>query len=279
MGEQPIWVTVIVNRLLGKPAAALLAALHIQPANPDYPIPNSVSMEILVFVLAVIFFLWLKRRISAERPGATQQCMELVLSNPMGVGIRDLIKDNIPHGGEQYLPLIGSIGIFILFCNLINIIPTLDAPTATVTVPLGCAVIVFIYYNMAGIAKNGLLGHGKHFLGPSLPMPIVPKLTLQVILMLPIELFSNAFRLLSLTVRLWVNMLVSEMLYVVFLGMLMGIYVALGKLGAAGQAAAIFPLTIPLVFILLHIFVAILQAFVFTILPIIYVAGAVEEAH
>jgi len=275
--EQPIWVAVVLNRLLGKPAAALLAALHIQPSNPDYPIPNSVSMEILVFIVAVIFFLWLKARISVDRPGATQQVMEIILTNPMGVGIRDLIKDNIPHGGDEYLPLIGTIGIFILFCNLINVIPTLDAPTATVTVPLGCAVIVFVYYNLMGIAKKGIGGHGKHFLGPDLPMPAVAKIPLQVVLMLPIEIFSNTFRMLSLTVRLWVNMLVSEMLYVIFLGMMLSIYVALAKFGAAGQAAAIFPLMIPLVFIVLHIAVAILQAFVFTILPIIYVAGAVEE--
>ena len=266
--EHVIWVAAIVNKLLGKPAAALLAALHVQPANPEYPISNSVSMEILVFVVAAIFFLWLKARISVDRPGATQQVMETLITNPMGVGIRDLIHDNIHHGGEQYLPLIGSIGIFILFCNLINVMPTLEAPTATVTVPLGCAVIVFVYYNLVGIAKQGVGGHGKHFLGP---IPVMAPL------MLPIEIFSHSFRLLSLTVRLWVNMLVSEMLYVIFLGMMLSIYIALAKLSAAGQAAAIFPLLIPLVFIMLHIAVAILQAFVFTILPIIYVAGAVEE--
>jgi F-type H+-transporting ATPase subunit a len=266
--EHVIWVTVIVNRLVGKPAAALLHALHIQPANPDYPIPTAVCMEILVVIVAAVFFLWLKARISVDRPGATQQVMEMLLTNPMGVGIRDLIHDNIPHGGEQYLPLIGTMGIFILWCNLINLIPGLEAPTGTVTVPLGCAVIVFVYYNLMGVVKQGLGGHGKHFLGP---IPVMAPL------MLPIEIFSHSFRLLSLTVRLWVNMLVSEMLYVIFLGMMLSIYVALAKLSAAGQAAAIFPLMIPLAFIFLHIAVGILQAFVFTILPIIYVAGAVEE--
>lgn len=266
--EQPIWVAVILNRLLGKPAGALLSMLHIAPDNPDFPISNAVSMEIFVLLIAIVFFLWLKARLSVDRPGATQQVMEMVLTNPMGVGIRDLLHDNIHHGGDQYLPLIGTIGIFIAFCNLINIFPTLNAPTATVTVPLGCAVIVFVYYNFAGIAKKGIGGHGKHFLGP------IPAMSP---LMLPIELFSHSFRLLSLTVRLWVNMLVSEMLYVIFLGMMLTIYVALAKLSVLGQVAAIFPLFIPLIFILLHIAVALLQAFVFTILPIIYVAGSVEE--
>jgi len=266
--EHVIWVTVVVNRLLGRPAAALLHALAIQPTNPDYPIPTAVCMEILVFLEAALFFLWPKARISVDRPGATQQVMEMLLTNPMGVGIRDLIHDNISHGGEEYLPLIGTIGIFILWCNLINLIPGLEAPTGTVTVPLGCAVIVFVYYNLMGIVKRGWGGHAKHFLGP---IPAMAPL------MLPIEIFSQSFRLLSLTVRLWVNMLVSEMLYMIFLGMMLSVYVALAKLSAAGQAAAVFPLLIPLVFILLHIAVGILQAFVFTILPIIYVSGAVEE--
>lgn len=268
MGEEPIWVTVVMNRILGKPASALLAALHIQPANPAYPIPDSVSMEILVFILAAMFFLWLKGRISADRPGAAQQVMENLLTNKMGVGILDLINDNIHHEGQKYLPMIGTIGIFILFCNLINVIPTLEAPTATATVPLGCAAIVFVYYNAVGIFKKGALGHAKHFLGPVLPM--AP-------LMLPIELFSHFFRLLSLTVRLWVNMLVSELLYVVFLGLMLEVYLYLGKLNGVGYISAVLPFAIPLLFILLHIFVAILQAFVFTILPVIYVSEAVAE--
>lgn len=268
MGEHPIWVTVVVNHILGKPATALLAALHIQPSDPAYPIPTSVSMEILVFIVAAIFFLWLKGRISVDHPGGTQQVMEGILTNKLGVGIRDLINDNIHHGGEKYLPLIGSIGIFILLCNVINLIPTLEAPTATATVPLGCAIIVFVYYNAAGVFKKGALGHAKHFLGPVAPM--AP-------LMLPIELFSHSFRLLSLTVRLWVNMLVSELLYGVFLGLMLEVYLYLGKLNGAGYVAAVLPLAIPLVFIVLHIFVAILQAFVFTILPVIYVSEAVAE--
>ena len=268
--EHPIWVTVIVNRLLGKLATALLTALHIQPSNPEYPIPNHIAMEIFVFVCAAIFFLWLRRRISVDRPGGVQQCMEMLLTNPMGVGVRDLLDDNIGHGGEKYMTMVGSIGIFVLFCNLISIIPTLESPTAQVSVPLGWAVVVFLYYNSTGIVKHGLLGYGKNFLGP------VPAMSP---IMLPIELVSNLARLLSLTVRLWVNMLVSETLYVLFLGLMLEMFLFIGKLNAAGYASAVIPLIGPIPFVLLHIFVAILQAFVFTILPVIYIAGAVAEEH
>ena len=267
--EQTLWITVIVNKLFGKAALALLAALHIQPASREYPIPNHVSMEFLVFVLSIVFFLWLKARISAERPGGTQQVMEMLLTNPMGVGIRDLIDQNIHHG-EQYVPLIGSIGIFILICNLINLVPTLGSPTASVSVPLACATIVFVYYNYCGIVKHGPFGYAKHFLGP---VPAIGPI------MLPIEIFSHSFRLLSLTVRLWVNMMVSEILYVIFLGLMLEVFLALGKLNVVGYASAILPFGVPLAFMGLHIFVGILQAFVFTILPVVYVAGAVAEEH
>jgi F-type H+-transporting ATPase subunit a len=260
--EHPIWVTVLLNRLFGKAALALLTALHIQPTNPEYPIPNHIAMEVLVFVIAMLFFLWLRARISVDRPGGTQQCMEMILTNSMGVGVRDLLDDNIPHGGEKFVPMLGSIGIFV--------IPTLESPTAVVSVPFGLAIIVFVYYNWTGIRKHGPFGHAKHFLGP------VPAMSP---IMLPIEIISNAARLLSLTVRLWVNMFVSEMLYGLFLGLTLVLFIFVGKLNSLGYILGIVPLLVPVIFILLHIFVAVLQAFVFTILPVIYVSGAVAEEH
>ena len=98
-------------------------------------------------------------------------------------------------------------------------------------------------------------------------------------IMLPIEIVSNLARLLSLTVRLWVNMVVSELLYVTFLGLTLALFLFAGKLNALGYALAPVPLLVPCIFILLHIFVGFLQAFVFTLLPIIYVGGAVGEEH
>jgi F-type H+-transporting ATPase subunit a len=98
-------------------------------------------------------------------------------------------------------------------------------------------------------------------------------------LMLPIEIVSNASRLLSLTVRLWVNMLVSEILYGLFLGLTVALFIGLGKLNPLGYTSGVVPLLVPPIFILLHIFVAVLQAFVFTILPVMYVSAVVAEEH
>ena len=267
--EHILWITALVNRLFGKPALALLHALHIAPSNPEYPIPNHIAMELLVFAIAAVFFLWLKRNLSVERPGAVQQCMEAVLTNPMELGVRDLLEATSATA-KKYVAMLGSIGIFVLFCNMISLVPSLESPTAQVSVPFGLAILVFLYYNYTGVRHHGPLLYGKHFLGPNVSM--AP-------LMLPIELISNAARLLSLTVRLWVNMFVSELLYGIFLGLLLELFLFLGKLNSIGYVSVILPLSIPVLFIVLHIFVGFLQAFVFTILPVIYVSGAVSEEH
>jgi F-type H+-transporting ATPase subunit a len=271
MGEEHVLaVTRLVNWLFAKPALALFGLLHLQPANPQYPIPNFFAMEMVVFLFAIVFFLWLRARMSVESPGATQQCMEFFLSNPMGVGVKDLLDDIVGHGSEQHIPLLGAIGMFILICNLASLVPGFMSPTAEKTVPLGCAVVVFLYYNYFGFKHHGPAGYGKTVLGP------VKALSW---LIGPIETFSHFARLLSLTVRLWANMFVSELIYVSFLGLTVALFSFLSHASPVGYLAGIVPVGIPLLLIGLHIFVAVLQAFIFTILAIVYLGLAVAEEH
>lgn len=268
--EQVLGVTKLVNLVLGKPVLALLVLLHLQPANPDFPIPNAVAMEIVVVLLATLFFLWLKPRIRADHPGATQQVMEYLFTNPMGVGVKDLLDDIAGHGSEKHIPMIATIGIFIVFCNLIALIPGFMSPTAEKTVPLGCAVIVFLYYNWHGIAEHGPGGYAKTLMGP------VPAIS---IIVAPVETISHFARMLSLTVRLWANMMVSELIFVSFLGLTLGLYTYLGHLNPVGYASFFVPIVIPLALALFHVFEAILQAFIFVILSVIYLGMAVSHEH
>ena len=270
MEEQVLGVTKLVNLLFGKVALALLALLHITPSDPQYPIPNHIAMEFVVFAFSIAFFLWLRARLSVENPGGTQQVMETLLHNPMSLGVADLLENNIGHDAMRYLPVIGSIGLFVLFSNLISVVPGLASPTAEVSVPLGCAAVVFLYYHWSGLRKHGPVHYGKHFMGPNVYLSP---------LMVVVESVSHLARLLSLTVRLWVNMMVSEMLYGIFLGLTLALFLFAGKLNALGYVLAPVPLLAPVIFIILHIFVAFVQAFVFTILPVIYLAGAVSEGH
>jgi F-type H+-transporting ATPase subunit a len=274
--EQVLRVTQWVNWLLGKPALFLFHALHLQPANPEYPISNFFAMELIVFAFSIVFFLWLKGRLSVDRPGATQQCMEMFLTNPMGMGVKDLVDDIIGHGGERHIPMLGSIGMFILLCNLLALVPGFMSPTAEVTVPLGCSVVVFLYYNQIGIGKHGLGKYLKTLLGPfkffSGYLPVA-------LILLLVETVSHFARMLSLTVRLWANMMVSELIYITFLGLTMALFVFAGHWNAAGYVTGILPVGIPLGLALFHVFEAILQAFIFTILSVIYLGLAVSEEH
>jgi len=271
--EQVLGVTKVVNALLGKFALTLLALLHITPDDPKYPITNSFSMELLVVLLSMLFFLWLKGRISVDRPGATQQVMEFVITNPMGVGVKDLMDDIVGHGADRHIPIVATVGIFILFSNMISLVPGLASPTATITVPLGLAVIVFLYYNAIGIGKHGGLHYAKSLLGP------MPKLFPINIIMLIVETVSHFARLLSLSVRLWANMMVSELLYVSFLALSLAVFVFFSSKNVWGYATGIVPIAIPIILALLHVFVAFLQAFIFSILAIVYLGLASAEEH
>jgi F-type H+-transporting ATPase subunit a len=271
MAEHVNWFTVLLNKWFGGAALALLAAFHVAPNDPSLPIPNYVAMDVMVFAIGVLFFLWLKPRISVDKPGATQQVMEFVLTNDMRVGIRDILDDSIEDHPRQYIYLVGSIAIFILMANAISLIPTFDSPTGHPSVPLACAVLTFISFNWWGLRHHGPIGYAKTFAGPVWWLSW---------LLFPVEIISSTARLLSLTVRLWANIFASELIYVVFLGLLMapGQHFAITH-PALSWALAIFPAIIPAAFILLHAFVAVVQAFVFTILPAVYIGMATSHDH
>ncbi len=266
-------LTVLLNKIFGKYALGLLAALHVKPNNPAAPIPEHVAMSLVVFVLGVAGTLWLKRRLSVERPGAAQQIAEYLLTNPLGFGIRDLLDENVGHHGRAFVPMVGSVSIFILMSNLLSVIPAFTSPTVEKTVPLGCAIVTFAYFNWQGLRHHGLAGYAMQFAGPV-------KTIFWLIFLGPVELISTSARLLSLTVRLWANIFASELVYVIFLGLLiMPVTHVAAKIPALGYLLGIFPATIPVLFIGLHVFVAVIQTYVFTILPSIYLGMAVSEEH
>ena len=275
MEHHPTWIGNIFNHLFGGFVGPLMEMVGIHPHDPLRPIPDHIAVEIFIFLLCIPFFLWFRRKLSADTPGGIQLAFEQLLNNDFKVGIYDLLDEIVGPGGRRHLAVVGSVGLFVLLCNAISLIPDTLSPTAVHTVPLGLALAVFVYYHFAGIRALGLVAYGKHFLGPILF--ISP-------LMVLIEIFSHSGRLLSLTVRLFANMTVSEMLYVQFLKL--GLMLTLGLLAmegifakSFGVVSIIIPLVVPVFFVVLHIFVAFVQAFVFTLLPIIYIGSAVAEEH
>src|ERR1700686_624267 len=272
MVEHVTGLTEFVNHHLGRFALALLSALHIRPENPDMPIAEHVVMGVVVLIIATLLALLLRSRLSVERPGASQQVAELLFTNPLGFGITDVLEENAGHHWERYVPMVGSVALFILIGNLFGVFPFLTAPTSAVTVPLACAIIVFLYFNWQGIRHHGPLGYVKTFTG-GLDWWLVP-------LIFPVEILSTTARLLSLTVRLWANIFASDMIYGLFLGLFAGPAVwGWEKSPVLGVILGILPALIPIAFIGLHIFVSVIQTYVFTILPAVYIGLATADEH
>jgi F-type H+-transporting ATPase subunit a len=276
MVEHVTGLTLLVNHYLGRYAIALLALLHLKPRHADRPIPEHVVMCVVVLIAGTLLALFLRSRLSVEKPGASQQVAELLLTNPFGFGIKDLLEENVHHGASKLIPFVGSISVFVLLSNLLSAIPFFAAPTAEKTVPLSCAILTFIYFNWQGIKHHGTGRYLLTFAGS-------PKKFgdwLLAILLFPVEIVSTTARILSLTVRLWANIVASDLLYTIFVGLFsMATVAAWSKSAVFGLVIAILPATIPIAFIGLHIFVAIIQAYIFTVLPSVYLGMATADEH
>jgi F-type H+-transporting ATPase subunit a len=248
--EHELGLTALFNNYLAGLGNAILGIFSLKAANPLRPWENSVVMELLVVALLMITAAILRANLSVDKPGKLQHFFELLYEffddslNQVGV-----------HHAEKYLPYVGTLFIFILSMNLIGAIPAFESPTMAPWVPAGCAVVTFLYFNIMGFRAQGLHYFG-HFAGPvRFPHPIA---NIAIILfMLPIETISIFIRPLSLTVRLYGNMFAGEQVTTVFLGLTY--------------------LVIPVIFMALHIFVALVQAYVFFLLTVIYIEGATSH--
>lgn len=239
-----LWITHLFNQSLAGPANAVLNAIGSPAKDPTHPWANWLTCEILVVLTIVVVFSLLRARLSMDKPGKLQHTMEVVYEF-----VHASAEEVVGHGSGRFVPFFGTLFIFILFMNLFALIPGIEAPTQFVPVPLGLAVITFLLYNGAGLRANGI-GYVKQFLGPFL---------LLIPLMLPIEIISHFARPLSLTVRLYANMFAGEQVYLTFL--------------------TLTKVVLPVIFIALHTFVGFLQAYIFMLLAMVYVGGAVSHEH
>jgi F-type H+-transporting ATPase subunit a len=237
-------LTRILNEHFAAPVTAFLNALHVHPASPEAPITNAFAMELLVFLVLIAYFVAVRLSLNVEKPAPVQHLAEMT---------HDFVSEQsdqiIGHGSERFVSYLTALLLFILLSNLLGLIPGLESPTANVVVPLGFALVTFVYYHYQGVRSNGF-GYVKQFLGPVWWIAW---------LMLPIEIISHFARVLSLTVRLYANMFAGDLLTIAFFSLI--------------------PIGIPLVFMGLHLGVAVVQAYVFFLLAAIYLSLAVAHDH
>lgn len=244
--EPKLFLVDLFNRVLGKPLAALLHLVGIEVRNPNHLLPDHVVMSLIVMVLLILFFGLASRKLRSV-PGRLQSLLELVVGF-----FENLINDIIGEEGKKYLPVIGTVGIFIFACNMIGLFPGFMSPTSKINTTFGCALVIFFYYHFQGMKTQGILKYLRHFVGP------IPALAP---LLIPIEVISHFSRAVSLSIRLFGNIFAEDVLILI--------------------VGAILPFLLPLPFMAVAIFTAVIQSFVFVLLSCIYIGGAVahEQEH
>jgi F-type H+-transporting ATPase subunit a len=245
--EHPLWIVEAVNAVLGPIVAAALAPFGFHLQGPEY-IPPYMVMSLLIVAAITVLCLLIRSRLSVENPGRFQ----IVIEDSV-LAMQGILDEWIGVSGRRYLPIVCSIGLFVLIGNYAGLVPGLMAPTSSINVTLGCALTVWVYYHIEGIRQNGIVRYVQHFWAP----PGTPWWIGFV--MFPIELISHTSRILSLSLRLFGNIFGEELVILV-----------LGSL---------IPFVIPVPMMMLALITGGLQAFIFVLLTIIYLQGAVAVEH
>ena len=245
--EHPLWIVDLVNAILGPPVRAVGEALGYHFTG-HHVIPNYLVMTLLIVAGLTVLSLIARSRLSVENPGKLQ----IVLEDGVGA-VRGLLEEWIGPKGPQFLPLIATLGVFILIGNYMGLIPGLMAPTSSINVTLGCALTTWVFYHYQGIRAQGILAYVKHFaMPPGSPVFIAP-------LMFVIEIISHLSRVMSLSLRLFGNIFGEELVILILF--------------------SIIPWLVPLPMMFLGLVTGGLQAFIFMLLSVIYLQGAVAVEH
>lgn len=245
---RPIWVA-FFNKFGTTPEKVFASEYSPQTAIPWYTV-----MFVIACILTVVAVRLLKGRLSDDDPKPGQLTLEAGY-----LAIKGLVVSVIGEHGFKYFPVVATFAILILVSSLMGQFPLFMSPTASVNVTFALGISSFVYYNYVGIAENGIWGHLGHLAGPRLPILLTLVITP---LIFAIELISNLIRPFTLGVRLFANMFSDEKVF----------------LEITNLAPPITHFVLPLVLTMLGVFVAFVQAFVFTLLSTIYLSE-VSHAH
>jgi F-type H+-transporting ATPase subunit a len=226
-----------------------LVPIHIGGVDASYT-NSALLMTIAVVLITALIMLGTRKR--ALVPDRWQSLAEMSYQF-----VADMVETNVGHGGREFFPFVFTLFMFILFANLLGLIPYSYTVTSQIVVTFALAAVVFI-----GVTIVGIVRHGFHFLRLFVPHGVPPIL---LILLVPIELLSYCIRPFTLSIRLFANMLAGHTMLAIFAGFA----AAIGLLG-------IFPLAITILLIALELLVAALQAYVFAILTCLYLSDAIN---
>lgn len=228
------------------PLAGAAPAFLCQFAGPMPAWYNTTfKWQLLIVLVLTMVFVVVRATLSVESPNGFQSAMEMVHEFVGGQ-----LEQIIGHGYERFQAFLTCILLFVLLNNFMGLYPSVETPTSVPKVPLGLAVLSFLYYNLHGLRVHGPIGYLKTFVGPVWWISW---------LLFPVEVISHLARMMSLTIRLYANMLASDLLTMI--------------------SFSILPFLLPVAFLGLHFLVSVIQAYVFFMLSAIYIAMAVAHEH
>jgi F-type H+-transporting ATPase subunit a len=239
-----------VNRLLvalfGEPSERWLQLMGAEPGQVFW-LPDHVLMALLVVGLVTLLVIPVSRRLSVETPSKLQQVFEMLVS-----GVHSMVEEVVGHGsGRRFMPFILSLAVFIFIGNIFGLFYFIQPPTANTSTTFALSLTTFVFFTVVGLKDNGLLKYLAHFCGPIWWLAPI---------MFPIEVISNLARILSLALRLFGNIF--------------------GEHTATGRFFLLFPFLLPWPMMGLGIFGALLQSFIFIMMTMSYLQGAVaQEEH
>jgi F-type H+-transporting ATPase subunit a len=225
--------------------------------TPENAVPWYTVMFIVACIITVALIWILKGKyLSEDEPSGGQQTLEVTV-----LAVRDMVENIIGPHGLKYFPVVGTFALLILVSNLMGLFPMFMPPTAHTSVTFALGITSFVYYNYIGVKENGLMGHLGHFAGVHYFSGAI--LFIMGPAMFVIELISNAVRPLSLGLRLFGNIFGDEQVAT----NIAGIYPALTHWG------------IPAILMILSVFASVMQAFIFTLLSMIYIGEVSHAPH
>ena len=209
----------------------------------SWHVPPFIAYTWLVMAILIVVALIVRSSLKPV-PGKLQNIVEAFVG-----GLKDFTTTTMGPKGMDYFPLIATAGAFILIANIMDVIPGFESPTDNINTTLACAIVVFVSTHFVGIKKHGF-HYIKHFLGPV--AWLAPA-------MFFIELIGHLARPVSLSLRLFGNIKGEDLVVAVLL--------------------LLVPLAVPSIMVGLQVFTSFVQAFVFILLTMLYISGAMEEAH
>ena len=233
----------------------LRSFINIEFFGHNFSITNgSLTMAVAIFL--ALGFGFILKRFNAVVPSRFQSIFEISLST-----IQNIVKNSLGEEGKRYVPFVFSIFLFVLLLNIIGLIPTAFAETSHISITFALAMLIFVVCVLITIFKRGIFGFIKHFVPAGTPWWLIPLLFI-------LEVFSYFVRPVSLSVRLAANMIAGHVMLdvIAFFVVMMGVF-------------GVLPFAFLSVMMAFELFVAFLQAYIFSVFACVYISEACSEGH